>query len=177
MTDPGVGHGAVFDAHVQAEFVDLDVDAAMATMTPNPYLTHVAPLTGAYGADDLRAFYRDHFVGKWPADTVTEEISRTIAEHRLVDELIVRFTHDIEMDFILPGVAPTGRVVELALAVIVDFEDGKIAAERIYWDQASVLVQIGVLDPTGLPVTGAEQAHTLRDPTGPRNQLLGDNIP
>ena len=133
MANAGADFGAVFDAHVKAEFVDLDVDAAMATMTRNPYLTHVAPLTGGYGHDDLRAFYGAHFVGKWPADTVTEEVSRTIGEDRLVDELIVRFTHDMVMDFILPGVAPTGRLVEMALAVVVDFEDGKIAAERISW--------------------------------------------
>jgi carboxymethylenebutenolidase len=109
MANAGADFGAVFDAHVKAEFVDLDVDAAMATMTPNPYLTHL------------------------PADTVTEEVSRTIGEDRLVDEMILRFTHDIEMDGILPGVAPTGRFVEMVLAVVVDFEDGKVSAERISW--------------------------------------------
>jgi carboxymethylenebutenolidase len=176
MANDGADLGAVFDAHVQAEFVDLDVDAAMATMTANPYLTHVAPLTGGYGHDDLWAFYAAHFIGKWPADTATEQVSRTVGENRVVDELIVRFTHDMEMDFILPGVAPTGRVVEMALAVVVDFEDGKIAAERIYWDQAAVLVQIGLLDAAGLPVTGADQAQTIRDPTQPRNRLLGDAV-
>jgi len=90
--------------------------------------------------------------------------------------MILRFTHDIEMDGILPGVAPTGRFVEMALAVVVDFEDGKISAERIYWDQASVLVQLGLLDPAGLPVTGVEQAQTVQDPTRPRNQLLGEHV-
>jgi len=176
VSNAGADFGAVFDAHVQAEFVDLDVDAAMATMTPNPYLTHLPALTGGYGHDQLTAFYREHFVGKWPADTVTEEISRTIGDNRLVDEMILRFTHDIEMDGILPGLAPTGRSVEMALAVVVDFEDGKISAERIYWDQASVLVQLGLLDPTGLPVTGVEQAQTVQDPTRPRNQLLGEHV-
>ena len=115
-------------------------------------------------------------MGKWPADTATEEVSRTIGENRLVDELIVRFTHDIEMDFILPGVAPTGRFVELALAVVVDFEDGKISAERICWDQASVLVQVGLLDSARLPVIGVEQAQMVKDPTRPRNQLLGKHV-
>jgi carboxymethylenebutenolidase len=174
VTEPNGELGAVFDAHVQAEFVDLDVDAAMATMTPNPYLTHVPVLTGGYGHDTLTAFYRDHFVGKWPADTAMEEVSRTVGDNRLIDEMILRFTHDIEMDGILPGLEPTGRFVEMALAVVVDFEDGKVAAERIYWDQASVLVQLGLLDPEGLPVTGAEQAQTVREPTRPRNQLLGE---
>ena len=176
MGHEGADLGAVFDAHVKAEFVDADVDAAMATMTANPYLTHLPPLTSGYGHEPLTAFYRDHFVGKWPADTETEEVSRTIGENRLVDEMILRFTHDIEMDGILPGVAPTGRRVEMALAVVVDFEDGKVSAERIYWDQASVLVQIGLLDPAGLPVTGAEQAQTVQDPTRPRNRLLGEPV-
>jgi carboxymethylenebutenolidase len=176
MSNAGADFGAVFDAHVKAEFVDLDVDAAMATMTPNPYLTHLPTLTGGYGHEELTAFYRDHFVGKWPADTVTEQVSRTIGENRLVDEMILRFTHDIEMDGIVPGVAPTGRFVEMALAVVVDFEDGKVSAERIYWDQASVLVQLGLLDPVGFPVTGAHQAQTVQDPTRPRNQLLGENV-
>jgi carboxymethylenebutenolidase len=107
---------------------------------------------------------------------VTERVSRTIGENRLVDEMILRFTHDIEMDGIVPGVAPTGRFVEMALAVVVDFEDGKVSAERIYWDQASVLVQLGLLDPVGFPVTGAHQAQTVQDPTRPRNQLLGENV-
>jgi carboxymethylenebutenolidase len=176
MTDSEADLGAVFDAHVKAEFVDLDVDAAMATMTADPYLTHIPALTGGYGHDELTTFYRDHFVGKWPADTTTEEVSRTVGDHRVIDEMILRFTHDIEMDGILPGVAPTGRSVEMALAVVVDFEGGKISAERISWDQASVLVQLGLLDPTGLPVTGAEQAQTVQDPTRPRNQLLGENV-
>ena len=172
MGNEGADLGAVFDAHVKAEFDDLDVDAAMATMTSNPYLTHVPVLTGGYGADPLRAFYRDHFVGKWPADTEIQEVSRTIGDNRLIDEMVLRFTHDVEMDGILPGVSPTGRRVEMALAVVVDFEAGLVAAERIYWDQASVLVQIGLLDPTGLPVTGVEQAETVLDPRRARNELL-----
>jgi carboxymethylenebutenolidase len=176
MGDANPDLGAVFDAHVKAEFEDLDVDAAMGTMTANPYLTHLPALTGGYGHDALQAFYRDHFVGKWPADTAIEEVSRTIGDNRLIDEMILRFTHDIEMDGILPGLAPTGRFVEMALAVVVDFEDGKVSAERIYWDQASVLVQLGLLDPTGLPVTGAEQAQTVKDPTRPRNRLLGERV-
>lgn len=172
MGHEGADLGAVFDAHVKAEFDDLDVDAAMATMTATPYLTHVPALTGGYGVEPLRAFYRDHFVGKWPADTETQRVSRTVGDTRVVDEMVLRFTHDIEMDGILPGVAPTGRRVEMPLAVVVDFEGGLIAAERIYWDQASVLVQIGLLDPAGLPVTGVEQAQSVIDPTRTHNALL-----
>jgi len=179
VTDPDLDAAdlaAVFDAHLHAEFVTHDVDAAMATMTAAPYLTNLPVLTGGYGVDELRAFYRDHFVGKWPDDITVERISRTVADHRLVDETLVRFTHTVEVDNLLPGVAPTGKIVEIAMAVVIDFEDGKVAAERIYWDQASVLVQLGLLDPTGLPVTGAEQAQTVRDPTRPHNHLLRDPV-
>jgi carboxymethylenebutenolidase len=164
--------GAVFDAHMAAEFQQHDADAAMETMTAEPCLTHVPVVTGGRGYDDLRDFYRDHFVTKWPADVSVEQISRTEGEDILIDELIVRFTHDIVMDAILPGVPPTGRRVELPHVAVIGFEDGKIAFERIYWDQASLLVQIGLLDPTALPVVGVEQARVLLDPTQPRNELI-----
>jgi carboxymethylenebutenolidase len=76
------------------------------------------------------------------------------------------------MDAMLPGVAPTGRRVELPHVAVVGFEDGKVAFERIYWDQASLLVQIGLLDPANLPVVGAEQARLVLDPKQPRNELI-----
>ncbi|HZP27323.1 MAG TPA: ester cyclase, partial [Acidimicrobiia bacterium] len=87
-------------------------------------------------------------------------------------EFIVRFTHDVEMDAVLPGVPPTGRRVELPHVAVVGFENGKVAFERIYWDQASLLVQIGLIDPDGLPVVGAEQARVVLDPSRPRNELI-----
>jgi carboxymethylenebutenolidase len=86
----------------------------------------------------------------------------------------VSFTHDITMDQLLPGVPPTGKWVVLAMCVVAGFQDGKLAHEHIYWDQASLLVQVGLLDPAGLPVTGAEQAEKLLAPRGiPANALLG----
>ncbi len=118
-----------------------------------------------------------HFIGKWPEDTEITPVSRTVGADQVVDELVISFTHDTEMDAILPGVAPTGRKVRLAFCVVVGFEDGKVAHEHIYWDQASLLVQVGVLDREGLPVNGAEQADVLLDRRArPLNELLaGEN--
>ena len=164
--------GSVFDAHVAAEFVTLDVDATMATMTDTPYLVHVPVLTGGYGREAVREFYASYFVGRWPKDTKITQLSRTIGEDRVVDELIMSFTHDVSMPAILPGVSPTGRRVELPFVVVVGFKDGKVSYEHIYWDQASMLVQIGLLDEALLPVHDAEQARHLLDPTRPANTLI-----
>jgi carboxymethylenebutenolidase len=171
-THPTLDFGAVFDEHMAAEFQLHDADATMATMTEQPYLTHVPVATGGYGQQDLHDFYRDHFVTKWPADLSVERVSRTQGDGILIDELIVRFTHDVVMDAILPGVAPTGRRVELPHVAVVGFENGKVAFERIYWDQASLLVQVGLLDERELPVLGSEQARLVLEPSGPRNQLM-----
>ena len=164
--------GAIFDAHMRAEFVEGNVDATMATMTDTPHVTHVPVLTGGHGRDEVRAFYATWFVGRWPADTQVTQISRTVGQGRVIDELIITFTHDVEMPALLPGVAPTGRKVALPHVVLVGIVDGKVAYEHIYWDQASLLVQVGLLDPTTLPVSGAEQAAKLRDPTLPSNELI-----
>jgi carboxymethylenebutenolidase len=165
--------GAVFDAHVAAEFVDLDLDATMATMAGNPYVYHLPAMTGGVGFDDVRRFYGDHFIGKWPQDVEITPVSRTIGESQVVDELVLSFTHDIEMPQLLPGVAPTGKGVRLAFCVVVGFEDGKVHHEHIYWDQASLLAQVGLIDPAELPVTGAEQAENVLDPRAhPLNDLI-----
>ena len=107
-----------------------------------------------------------------PADTEIVPISRTIGAERLVDEMVIRFTHDIEMEWMLPGIAPTGKRVECATVAVITFRDGKLYNEHIYWDQASVLVQLGLLDPTRLPVAGVETARKVIDPTLPSNQLM-----
>jgi carboxymethylenebutenolidase len=164
---------AVFDEHVAAEFVDMDLDATMATMAADPYVNHVPAMTGGIGVDGVRQFYGDHFIGKWPSDVAITPVSRTIGEDQVVDELVLSFTHDIEMPQLLPGVPPTGRPVRLAFCVVVGFEDGKVAHEHIYWDQASLLVQVGLIDASKLPVTGAEQAENVLDPrTHALNQLI-----
>lgn len=169
---PELDLGAVFDAHLAAEFAAPDLDATMATMTDAPVLTHVPVLTGGNGRDQVRAFYGKYFIGRWPADTSMVRVSRTIGQNRLIDELVVSFTHDVEMPALLPGVKPTGKKVELPHVVVVGFRGGKVAFERIYWDQASLLVQIGLLDPANLPVTGVDQARRVLDPTLPSNELI-----
>jgi carboxymethylenebutenolidase len=164
---------SVFDEHVAAEFAARDLDATMATMSDEPYVLHLPPLTGGVGFEGVRGFYGAHFIGKWPADTQITPVSRTIGEDQVVDELVVSFTHDVEMDAIVPGVPATGRSVRLPFCVVVKFEGRKVAHEHIYWDQASLLVQLGLLDPSGLPVTGAEQADNVVDPHAhPLNDLI-----
>jgi carboxymethylenebutenolidase len=165
--------GEIFDAHVRAEFVDKDVAATMATMVPEPYLTHVPTLTGGTGRSEVEGFYRDHFVGHWPDDVEVKPLSRTVGQNRVVDELVVSFTHDREMRPYLPGVPPTGRKVVLPHVVVMGFDEaGRVAYEHIYWDQASLLVQVGLLDPALLPVAGAEAAKRLLDPTQPANEMI-----
>lgn len=111
----------------------------------------------------MRTFYANRLVGQFfPPDVKFETISRTYSEERLVDELIISFTHTTEIDWMLPGIKPTGKPVEVVFVVIVGIDDGKVSYEHIMWDQANVLVQIGLLDPTGLPVTGAGAAAKLR---------------
>jgi carboxymethylenebutenolidase len=164
---------SVFDAHVAAEFVDMDLDATMATMTGDPYVNHVPVMTGGVGFDGVRQFYGDHFIGKWPKDVEITPVSRTVGENQVVDELVLEFTHDIEMPQLLPGVEPTGRHVRLAFCVVVGFQDGRVHHEHIYWDQASLLAQVGLIDPADFPVTGAEQAANVLDVrTQPLNELI-----
>jgi carboxymethylenebutenolidase len=173
---PGGDIAAVFDDHVAAEFVEMDLEATMATMAGDPYVYHLPAMTGGVGFEGVRKFYGDHFIGKWPKDIEITPVSRTIGEDQVVDELVLSFTHDIEMPQLLPGVAPTGRPVKLAFCVVVGFEDGKVHHEHIYWDQASLLVQIGLIDPAALPVTGAEQAANVLDVrTRALNELIRQN--
>jgi carboxymethylenebutenolidase len=164
--------GAVFDARVRHEFEDRDLAATMRTIVAEPYVYHVPTMTGGRGQAGVREFYGNHFIGKWPADTRVERVSRTVGADQVVDEFVLSFTHDSEIDVLLPGIAPTGRKVELPHVVVMRFEGGRIAHEHIYWDQASLLVQVGLLDPERLPAVGAEQARGLRDPSLPRNALL-----
>jgi len=176
MTDPEQrgGLAEVLDDHLAAEFAVQDVDATMATMTGDPYLNHVPVMTGGIGWAEVRRFYDQIFIGHWPTDITMQQVSRTVGTDHVVDELVLSFTHDITMDHLLPGVPPTGKWVVLAVCVVAGFQDGKLAHEHIYWDQASLLAQVGLLDPAGLPVTGAEQAEKLLAPRDiPANALLG----
>jgi carboxymethylenebutenolidase len=155
--------------HMAQEFVHGDVEATMDTMTADPHVICVALAAGGRGRDAVRDFYARRFIGRTPADMQVEVLSRTVDGERVVDEMLISFTHDIDLPWLLPGIAPTGRKVTIAAVAIITFRDGKIASEHLYWDQASVLVQIGRLSANGLPVIGAEQARALIDPDMPLN--------
>src|SRR5712691_8085258 len=162
---------ALFQRHVDAELAG-DLETTMATMTADPHLNHVASMAGGVGRDGVRAFYRDHLVGKFfPPDVKMTSVSRTVGESQIVEELAISFTHTTTIDWLLPGVAPTGKPVEMVVAVVVGFKDGKISHEHIYWDQAGVLVQVGLLDPRKLPVTGAESARKVANPSLPPRRM------
>jgi carboxymethylenebutenolidase len=162
----------LWDEHVRDEFVTKDPAGTIDTMVPDGYVNHIPVLTGGVGCEQLREFYSQHFIPQMPADTEIIPISRTIGSERLVDELIVRFTHDIEMDWLVPGIAPTGKRVECATVAVITFRDGKLFSEHVYWDQASVLVQLGLLDSSKLPVAGVETARKVMDPSLPSNRLM-----
>ena len=162
----------IWEEHLGDEFTKRDTNATIDTMVPDAYVNHIPVLTGGVGREQLREFYSRHFIPRMPPDTEIVPVSRTIGTERLVDEMIFRFTHTMEMDWMLPGIAPTGKRVECALVVIVHFQEGKLSREHIYWDQASVLVQLGYLDSSSLPVAGRETARKVLDPGLPSNELI-----
>jgi carboxymethylenebutenolidase len=158
---------ARWNEHISYEFSTRDVSSTIATMVEDAYVNHVPVMTGGYGHEALRRFYEEDFISLMPADTSIQLVSRTLGQDQLVDEIIFSFTHTEEMPWMLPGVPPTHRHVDIPLVVVVGFRDDKLAHERIYWDQASVLKQIGLLTDPSLPVFGAETAHKLLDPAMP----------
>jgi len=163
---------ALWERHAGLEFAEHDAEATMATMVERPYVNHVPTMTGGVGQAELYRFYNNHFIPKLPKDTWIVPVSRTIGPDRLVDEILLCFTHDVEIDFLLPGIPPTGRYVEIPTVAIVQFRGGKLAHEHIHWDQATALVQIGLLDPHKLPVAGRETAEKLTDESVPSNTIM-----
>jgi carboxymethylenebutenolidase len=149
---------ALWEEHTAHEFATRNTEATLATMVDDAYVNHIPVLTGGRGKAELRRFYSTDFIPKMPPDTTLTPISRTVGKDQLVDEMIFSFTHTIEMPWMLPGIAPTNKRVRIPLVAIVHFREGKLAHEHIYWDQASVLKQIGLLTDTTLPVRGAETA-------------------
>lgn len=154
----------LWEEHTAHEFSTRDAEATLATMVDDAHVNHVPVMTGGCGKDQLLAFYSRDFIPSIPPDTVLTPVSRTIGEDQLVDEMIFSFTHTQEMPWMLPGIPPTHRRVEVPLVAIVGFRDGKLAHEHIYWDQASVLKQIGLLSDPLLPVFGSETARKVADP-------------
>lgn len=161
-----------WDEHVKYEFATRDTEDTLKTMVADAYVNHVPVLTGGVGHNQLREFYSQRFIPQMPPDTSMTPVSRTIGVDRVVDEMVFEFTHTIKMDWMLPGVEPTGKHVKIPLVVIVHFRDGKLAHEHIYWDQASVLAQIGLIDDHNLPVAGVETAEKVLNPKLPANELM-----
>jgi carboxymethylenebutenolidase len=163
----------LWDEHIKYEFDTRDTERTLETMVDDAYVNHVPVLTGGVGKDQLREFYSKRFIPQMPPDTTITPVSRTIGDDRIVDEMVFEFTHTIPMDWMLPGIPPTGMHVRVPLVAIVNFRDGRLAHEHIYWDQASVLVQLGLLDRQAHPVVGAESAEKVLDPSQPSNALMG----
>jgi len=162
----------LWEQHCRCEFETRDANATMATMVPEPYVNHIPTMTGGVGRDQLRRFYAHHFIPVNPPDMELALISRTVGAAALVDEFTLKFTHTTEIDWMLPGIPPTGRRVEVAMIAVVRFEGDKLVHEHIYWDQATVLVQIGLLDPQGLPIAGIDTARKVTDKSLPSNTLM-----
>jgi carboxymethylenebutenolidase len=162
----------LWEEHLRHEFETKNTEDTLDTMVEDAYVNHIPVMTGGVGQAALRQFYATHFIPKMPPDMAMTPLSRTIGEDQLVDEMVISFTHTIEMDWMLPGIAPTGRRVEVPLVVVVRFRDGKLAHEHIYWDQASVLAQLGLLDAEKLPVGGVASAKKALDPSLPANALI-----
>jgi carboxymethylenebutenolidase len=158
MAMPSSSLSEIWEEHTAHEFRTRDTTATLETMVDDAYVNHVPVMTGGYGKAELAAFYSNDFIPKMPPDTKLTPVSRTVGGDQLVDEIIFSFTHTEEMPWMLPGVRPTNKFVEIPLVVIVRFRDGKLAHEHIYWDQASVLKQIGLITDPSLPVFGGETA-------------------
>jgi carboxymethylenebutenolidase len=161
-----------WDEHVKYEFATRDTEDTLKTMVVDAYVNHVPVMTGGVGHDELRDFYSQRFIPQMPPDTSMTPVSRTIGVDRVIDEMVFEFTHTIKMDWMLPGVEPTNKHVKVPLIVVVHFRDGKLAHEHIYWDQASVLAQLGLIDAEKLPVAGVETAEKVLDPKLPSNELM-----
>jgi carboxymethylenebutenolidase len=172
LTTDQEGLRQLWEEHVRHEFATRNTEETLATMVEDAYVNHIPVLTGGVGRIELREFYSKRFIPQMPPDTEMTPISRTIGNDQLVDEMVFKFTHTIRMDWMLPGVPPTGKRVEVPLVAIVRFREGKLAHEHIYWDQASVLVQLGLLDPATLPVVGVESARKALDPSLPSTALI-----
>jgi carboxymethylenebutenolidase len=163
---------AVWEEHIGHEFGTHSTEDALATMVEDAYVNHIPVMTGGVGKPALREFYSKYFIPQMPPDIELAPVSRTIGTNQLVDEMLVKFTHTIQMDWMLPGIAPTGKRIEVAVVAIVQFRNGKLAHEHLYWDQATVLVQLGMLDPVTLPIVGVDSARKVLDPSLPSNALI-----
>ena|SRR5512132_1116053 len=136
---------ALWAEHLKGEFETKDVEATLDTMVDDASVNHMPVNTGGRGKDELRRFYREDFIPSWPDDRESTPINRVVGENQLVDETRTTFTHSRPMPWLLPGVPPTHRRISMDIVVVVQFRGDKLACERIYWDHASVLRQVGLL--------------------------------
>jgi carboxymethylenebutenolidase len=151
----------IWQQHCYFEFVKKDAKAAVGTMSDDAHVLMVPLAIGGKGREGVYNFYQDYFLAQRPADMTAVLISQFVGENILAEEAVYQFTHDQVMDWLVPGVPPTGKRVEAGVVGIITFENGKIASEHLYWDHASVLAQLGVLDPSKVPVKGNESPRTL----------------
>ena len=158
--------------HTAAEFVTKRPADAIATMVGDPYVALLPTLAGGNGPEEVEEFYAQHFIFGMPSDMELVPVSRIVGASHIVEESVLRFTHTAEIDWMLPGVAPTGRRVEVAVCTVVKMEENRVAHEHVYWDQASVLAQLGLLDGEALPVVGADGARKILDRSVPVNRLI-----
>ncbi|KAH8102552.1 hypothetical protein BXZ70DRAFT_789880 [Cristinia sonorae] len=165
----------LWEKHTYYEFAERSSTKTMGTMVAAPYVNHVPTMTGGVGFEELSRFYKYHFTrdNVTPPDTELIPVSRTIGADRVIDEMIFKCTHTTEIDYLLPGIKPTGKKLEIALVGVVAFRGDKLTFEHLYWDQASTLVQLGLLEPKGLPIGGIEVSRKVVDPFGlPSNTLM-----
>jgi carboxymethylenebutenolidase len=163
---------SVWEEHSRHEFVTRSTEDVLITMLEDAYVNNIPVMIGGVGKAALGEYYSKYVIPQIPPDFEMVPISRTIGIDQLVDEVVAKFTHTIQMDWMLPGVAPTGKRVEMPGVVIIQFRDGKLAHVHLYWDQASILVQIGLLDAEKLPVVGADSARKLMNRNLPSNTLI-----
>ena len=132
-------------AHLAGEFTSHDVEESLATMVEDASVIHVPTGSGGVGKAALRPYYRDLFIPSIPVDWKVEVTNRITDEKYIADEARLSFHHTKQMDWFLPGVPPTGKLVEVDLAIFVGFRDGLMSVERIYWDSATAMRQVGLL--------------------------------
>jgi carboxymethylenebutenolidase len=171
MSESQAAITGLWETHLASEFAHKDPEEAIGTMTENPRVTIVPSMIGGSGRDEMRTFYSKHFLNQLPPDLEVIPVSRTIGETRIVDELVLKFTHSLQMDWVLPNIPATNKRIEFAMVAIVHVEGDKIASENLYWDTATILRQAGLLPDPKLPVLGAESARNMIEPAQ-LNQLL-----
>ncbi|KAJ1704840.1 LEA domain protein [Aspergillus flavus] len=140
----------IWEEHTWYEFGDRSVEKTMATMVQEPYVNHIPTMTGGIGRARLSKFYLENFIFNNPTDTALELISRTVGTDRIVDEFIFSLTHNKEIDWLLPGIPPTGKQLRIPFTSVVNIRGDRLYHEHIAWDQATVLVQLGLM-PEYLP--------------------------